>query len=57
MKRLFVLAVLLVSLSGCALRGTHEVAGVKTADALMPNASPLKLRSNSPGVIQPDRPA
>lgn len=34
MKRLFVLAVLLVSLSGCALRGTHEVAGVKTADAL-----------------------
>lgn len=34
MKRLFVLAVLLVSLSGCALRGVHEVAGVKTADAL-----------------------
>lgn len=34
MKRLFVLAVLLASLSGCALRGVHEVAGVKTADAL-----------------------
>ena len=34
MKRLFVLAVLLVSLSGCALRGVHEVAGVRTADAL-----------------------
>ena len=34
MKRLFVL-VLLVSLSGCAgLRGVHEVAGVRTADAL-----------------------
>ena len=34
MKRLFVLAVLLASLSGCALRGVHEVAGVRTADAL-----------------------
>lgn len=34
MKRLFVLAVLLISLSGCALRGVHEVAGVRTADAL-----------------------
>ena len=60
MKRLFVLAVLLISLSGCALRGVYEVAGVRTADALsetppMPNASPLKLRSNSPGVTLPDR--
>ena len=34
MKRLFVLAVLLISLSGCALRGVYEVAGVRTADAL-----------------------
>ena len=34
MKRLFVLAVLLASLSGCAFRGVHEVAGVRTADAL-----------------------
>ena len=34
MKRLFVLAFLIVSLSVCALRGVHEVAGVRTADAL-----------------------
>ena len=57
MKRLFVLAVLLISLSGCALRGVYEVAGVRTADALSETypADAERFAANSPGVTLPDR--
>ena len=34
MKQCVLFCLLSLALTGCALRGTHEVAGVKTADAL-----------------------